>query len=301
MLKGNPIYVETKINGPLETIWKYTQEPKLHERWDLRFSSITYLPKEGSIQPFLYKTNIGFGISIVGEGRSRGKKELSDGSRVSSLEFGTEQKLSLIKKGSGFWKYEPEEGGIRFYTKYDYSTRFGALGTIIDRLIFRPMIGWATAWSFDAMKLWIEKQIPPEQSFRRLLTHIFICFALAFIWIYQGLVPKILFPETGELALIEQTGFFPGFEREVVFSIGILEIIVGLLFLFPIRKVGLFLVSSMAVALLGLGALFTNPYLFLEPFNPATLNIGMILLGIVGWLNLRDLPQARNCWRRPSK
>lgn len=301
MIKRNPIYVETKLNKPLEDVWEYTQNPKLHERWDLRFSSISYLPKEGDTQPFLYKTNIGLGLSIAGEGRSKGSKELKDGSRVSSLQFGTEEKLSLISKGSGFWKYEQEEDGVRFYTKYDYDTRYGVLGMVIDRLFFRPMLGWATAWSFDAMKIWLEKQIPPEVSIRKLLVHLLICFSLAFVWIYQGLVPKVLFPETGELALVQQAGVFPGMERELVLGIGVLEIIVGILFLLPIRKKWLFTGSSFAVALLGAGALFTNGHIFLEPFNPATLNMAMIALGLIGWLNFRYLPSASHCWRRPSK
>ena len=285
----------------MEDVWDYTLQPEIHERWDLRFSNIKYLPKTEDIQPFLYKTNIGLGLSIAGEGRSRGSKEFKDGSRLSTLEFNTEQKISLIEKGSGFWKYELEEEGIRFFTKYDYTTRFGLFGTIVDKIFFRPLIGWATAWSFDALKLWIEKKIPPEQSMQRLLSNTLICFALAFIWIYQGLVPKVLFPETGEIHLLQQTGLFSGVEREVLLGIGLLEIFIGILFLLPIKKQKLFIVSSVAVGVLGLGALFTNGALFLDPFNPATLNAGIITLGILGWINGKYLPQARNCLRRPHK
>ncbi|MCD8511807.1 MAG: DoxX-like family protein [Bacillus sp. (in: Bacteria)] len=301
MIKRNSIYVETKINRPLEEVWEYTQNPKLHERWDLRFSSISYLPKEGETQPFLYKTNIGLGLSIAGEGRSRGAKELQGGSRVSSLQFCTEEKLSIISQGSGFWKYEPEKNGVRFYTKYDYETRYGVIGAVIDRFFFRPLIGWATAWSFDTMKLWLEKEIPPEVSIRKLLVRLLICFSLAFVWIYQGLVPKVLFPETGELALVQQAGVFPGMEREMVLGIGVLEIIVGLLFLMPIRKKWLFMGSTVAIAVLGAGALITNSHIFLESFNPASLNVAMIALGLIGWINCRDFPSAGHCWRRPTK
>ncbi|MFA9559733.1 DoxX-like family protein [Evansella sp. AB-rgal1] len=300
-MKRKPIYVETSIDGTISDVWKYTQEPELHERWDLRFSSITYLPKEDGIQPFLYKTNIGFGMSIEGEGRSRGSKQLQDGSRLSTLEFGTDQSISLIKKGSGFWKYEEKEKGIRFYTKYDYDTRFGFAGALFDRVIFRPLIGWATAWSFDSLKLWIEKGTPPEQSIRRLITNMLICFVLAFIWIYQGLIPKVLFPHTGEIQLLQEAGVFTGVEHYAVRVIGILEIIVGLLFLLPIKKRLLFILSSLFVLLLGLGALFTNLDIYLLPFNPATLNIAMVVLGVVGIINEVDLPIARNCIRRAQK
>ncbi|MDG5786186.1 DoxX-like family protein [Evansella sp. AB-P1] len=298
MIKRKPIYVETMIKGSIEDVWSYTQTPSIHERWDLRFSSISYLPKDGDVQPFLYQTNIGFGISVAGEGRSKGSKELKDGSKVSSLQFGSDTKISLIKEGSGFWKYEPQSDHVRFYTSYDYETRFGVVGSLIDKYLFRPLIGWATAWSFDALKRWIEDGIPPEQSIRRLLSNVLICLALCFIWIYQGLVPKILFPETGELQLLQQAGFFSGFEREMVFGIGLLEILIGILFLLPINKQPIFIATSLGVALLGLGAFFTDYTVFFQPFNPATLNIGMIILGLIGWLNGKDLPQGQHCVRR---
>jgi hypothetical protein len=43
---------------------------------------------------------------------------------------------------------------VRFLTGYDYGTRFGLPGQVIDRLALRPLLGWATAWSFDRLRLW---------------------------------------------------------------------------------------------------------------------------------------------------
>ena len=39
------IYVEVLVRAPLDVVWRHTQSPELHERWDLRFSKIEYLPK----------------------------------------------------------------------------------------------------------------------------------------------------------------------------------------------------------------------------------------------------------------
>jgi len=33
------VYVETLIRGPIDKLWRLTQTPELHERWDLRFTS----------------------------------------------------------------------------------------------------------------------------------------------------------------------------------------------------------------------------------------------------------------------
>jgi hypothetical protein len=38
------IYVEIFIRGQLDDVWEKTQTPELHQRWDLRFTKIAYLP-----------------------------------------------------------------------------------------------------------------------------------------------------------------------------------------------------------------------------------------------------------------
>src|SRR3954469_7849303 len=157
------IYVEILIHVPMEALWEHTQDPALHERWDLRFSKIEYLPRLGDAEPqrFRYATRIGFGLEVAGEGESVGERDLPGGRRVSSLKFSSGDPRSIIREGGGYWKYIPTPDGIRFLTWYDYRTRFGPLGTLFDRLIFRPMIGWATAWSFDRLRLWLERGVPP--------------------------------------------------------------------------------------------------------------------------------------------
>lgn len=165
-----PIYVEILIRAPLEELWRRTQEPELHRRWDLRFTRIEYLPRApGEPQRFLYATRIGFGLEIRGEGESAGEKDAPDGSRTSALTFGSGDPRSLIRSGSGYWRYVPVAEGTRFITRYDYETRFGAAGRAFDRVAFRPLLGWATAWSFDRLRLWLEDGVAPEESRRRLL------------------------------------------------------------------------------------------------------------------------------------
>src|SRR5262245_48854977 len=160
------VYVEILIRAPMDAVWAHTQTPTLHERWDLRFSRIEYLPKARDAEPqrFRYTTRIGFGIEVAGEGETVGQRDLADGSRASALTFGSADPLSIIREGSGYWKYVPTSEGIRFMTWYDYRTRFGLVGRLVDRAIFRPLIGWATAWSFDRLRLWLEQGVDPEQT-----------------------------------------------------------------------------------------------------------------------------------------
>ena len=171
------IYVEILIHGSMDDLWQKTQEPKLHERWDLRFSQIDYLPRlPGEPQKFLYSTRIGAGLRISGEGESTGERDDLSGQRTSALKFWSKDPKSLIEVGSGYWQYTPNENGIRFLTSYDYRTRFGLVGKIADTLVFRPLIGWATAWSFDRLRLWIEQGVSPEVSRDRALIYGLVSF-----------------------------------------------------------------------------------------------------------------------------
>ena len=188
------IYVEILVRAPMDALWAHTQTPALHERWDLRFSRIDYLPRAHDTEPqrFRYTTRIGFGFEVSGEGETVGQRDLTDGSRSSALRFGSGEPLSIIREGSGYWKYIPTTEGIRFLTWYDYRTRFGPSGALFDRLIFRPLIGWATAWSFDRLRLWLEQRVDPAQAMRQTLVHFIARVALAAVFAYQGVVPKLL-------------------------------------------------------------------------------------------------------------
>src|SRR5579864_1239960 len=195
MARHPGIYVEILIRGSVDEIWRHSQLPDLHKLWDLRFTTIDYLPRPSENEPqrFRYSTRIGLGLKIEGEGESTATREDSTGLRTSALKFWSCDPKSLIKEGSGYWQYIPVPGGTRFLTWYDYRTRFGAPGRLIDRLLFRPLIGWATAWSFDRLRLWIDRGIPPQVTGRMAWIHALARFGIAFSWLWQGLVPKLLF------------------------------------------------------------------------------------------------------------
>jgi hypothetical protein len=214
-VKSKPLYIETKIKSDLDTLWIHTQEPSFHQQWDLRFSTISYLPKDhpADVQKFLYSTKIGFGIKINGIGESVATRTKNNSESTSVLKFSSDSQLSIIKQGSGYWKYVPEPDGIKFFTGYDYQTRWGIFGYAFDRFIFRPIMIWTTAWSFDCLKNWIEKGLHPRQMIKAQVSVLLSSIALSLAWIYQGLIPKLLFPETGEIEILTRSGLFTGNEK----------------------------------------------------------------------------------------
>lgn len=299
MLKQEPIYVELPIQAKFSELWDYTQDPEKHQEWDLRFSEIQYLPKTSLEEPqmFLYRTNIGFGLNVSGKGKTTGTRYQETGESASALTFWSDHPISLIEKGSGYWKYSMNDSGFHFKTWYDYHTRFGAIGKFVDAMFFRPLIGWATAWSFDCLRLWLEKNIHPRISFRLSLLYVTLSVLLGVLWIYQGLVPKLLFPESGELAILQSTGLFKGMESVALQVFGMSEIVFGLMFLLIKSKI-LHWLNIIALVVLGIGAAISLPALYTEPFNPATLTLAMAGLSIASLMIIDQLPTAKNCIRK---
>jgi hypothetical protein len=302
-MKNPPLYVEARIRCPLEALWQHTQQPELHQQWDLRFTEITYLPRpeETAPQQFLYATRIGFGLGVAGRGESLGTRD-KNGERTSVLKFWSDEWVSLIREGAGFWKYVPTDDGLRFFTKYDYQTRFGGVGQWLDRLAFRPLIGWATAWSFDCLRLWLETGQRPALSRRLSLADWLTRATLGTVWVYQGVVPKLLFPDTGELRILQGAGFSAATAHRVAAGVGVGEILFGLLFwLLPARRLRpVYWLHLWGLLGLGAGALFSQPAVFVAPFNPLTLNVALMALAAVRLLIPEEvLPSAARCLRRP--
>ncbi|WP_329171425.1 hypothetical protein [Streptomyces sp. NBC_01477] len=164
------LYVEALVRAGVDTVWDRTQQPAQHRRWDLRFTDIAYLPcAPGEPQRFRYATRVLPFLTVAGVGVAAGERHRPDGTRTSALRFSSPHPLSLIEEGRGYWRYVPTGDGVRFLTGYDYRPRWGRFGRLADRLVLRPAMGWATAWSFDRLRLWCERGIPPERSLRHAL------------------------------------------------------------------------------------------------------------------------------------
>ncbi|MBP2217350.1 hypothetical protein H4V95_002541 [Arthrobacter sp. CAN_C5] len=158
------IYVETLIGASLEEVWDLSQNPEQHPRWDLRFSSIVPVSTDDQkVTHFRYAFNLPF-YTIAGMGVSLGHRFRADGQATSVLKFSTANPLSPIRKGSGYWRYIPTDRGTRFITGYTYDPGMGLVGRLLDSGFIRPALVWATAVSFDRLRLWAEAGQDPAMA-----------------------------------------------------------------------------------------------------------------------------------------
>lgn len=149
------IHVAVVTCSDVERLWALTQDPTQHSRWDVRFARI----EPTGPGAFVYRR---FGVR--GTGTHAGERRTADGGATSALTFACPNPLSPIVVGSGYWRYRPllqEDGpaGTSFETGYDYRPRHAA----VDR-VFRPLMAWGTAWSFDRLRLWADHGVTPEVS-----------------------------------------------------------------------------------------------------------------------------------------
>jgi hypothetical protein len=156
------IFVEAVVRAPLPDVWRYTQTPAIHARWDARFGEITYLPGTRP-QRFRYAT-----FGVAGFGVTAAERARPDGSATSALTFSSRHPLSPIRSGSGYWTYQSTPDGVVFRTGYDYRPGWGRAAD----LAVRPLLGWLTAWSFDRLRLWLETGVAPEASRNQALAEV---------------------------------------------------------------------------------------------------------------------------------
>lgn len=158
------IYVETRVHADADALWHATQDLDSHVRWDLRFTSIQLVGEDADgRRVFAYQLRTPV-ATITGDGTTVGERRRADGTGTSALVFSADQSWSPLQQGSAYWRYVPTDDGIRFLTGYDYRPPFGDVGRLVDSVAVRPVVGWLTARSFDALRIWLEHGVPPERA-----------------------------------------------------------------------------------------------------------------------------------------
>jgi hypothetical protein len=286
--------VESRIHCEMDDLWAATQDPQRHQRWDVRFATIDYLPRQdGGPQRFVYATTVAPGVTIAGTGESLGDRDRAGGARWSGLRFWADDRRSLIEAGAGYWRYVPTDDGIRFLTRYDYRPRWGTLGELVDRILFRPLFGWATAWSFDRLRLWLEEGIAPERSRDQAIAHASAVAGLAGVWLYQGLVPKLWRVDRAEVAIWRRLGMDERRSRRTVRAVGAVEVLAGVATVLARRRRGVFLATAAAMPALAASAAATDPSSLTRAFNPVSLNWAVAALAAVAATTTDALPSGR--------
>ena len=118
-----------------------------------------------------------------------------------------------------------------------------------------------------------------------------IQYSLAVLWIYQGLIPKILFQSAAEIQIWQSVGFEPTLAKICVALSGLVEILFGGTFLLWHKSRFVHQLNIVGLAGLLLLITMTDPSQLSSAFNPVIMNSAMIILSIAA-LQLLDLNQT---------
>jgi hypothetical protein len=243
----------------------------------------------GAPRRFRYATRIGGGLAIEGWGETVGQPD----QRGSALRFGSADPRSLIREGAGCWIYREDSEGVRFSTVYDYAVRFGAAGRLLDRFLFRPLMVWATRWSFDRLRLWIEQGLIPELSLRLWAVKTAARVLLGLVWVIEGLVPKLLAVSPGELELVRRSGLFWGSPSLTLGLLGAAEVLVGLWLIAGRAERRSVKLASLAMLFLAGLVAATQPTALTDPLGGLSKNLGLLACAVVVWALSPITPSAR--------
>lgn len=122
-------------------------------------------------------------------------------------------------------------------------------------------------------------------------------FALAAVWLGEGLGLKLWLRDPTELALVAESGHYLGSPDATLIGIGVLETLAGLVLLVGYRERLAVAVTTLAMAVITLGVVWTDPSTLLAPLTGVLKNSAVAVCGAVVWTladpqSIRDLPPS---------
>jgi len=104
--------------------------------------------------------------------------------------------------------------------------------------------------------------------------------AIAFIWIYHGLVPKLIFKHSTELELLSK-GPLVGDEQTTLILAGATEVIIGILVAILWNRAWPIYISLVGFVILLAASVIVSPGHAVHAFNPITLTTSAILFCLI--------------------
>ena len=112
---------------------------------------------------------------------------------------------------------------------------------------------------------------------------------LAMIWLYHGLVPKLLFASRQEIEMNEKLLPFLT-EKQALWGSGIAEVLLALAYIIFYRSKWLNFPMITFATLATLSLIFTHSHFFTLAFNPFSINLAVVSLA---WINVSEFNKGK--------
>ncbi len=116
--------------------------------------------------------------------------------------------------------------------------------------------------------------------------------AIGLVWLYEGLVPKIFFPDALQHAMVARSGLWIGSPENTLFWLGIFIALGGVLILSGWQERLLALLSTVAVLVLMVCVIATHPAALHDPFGGLIKDACLFVCAALIWWWPREQPAA---------
>jgi uncharacterized membrane protein YphA (DoxX/SURF4 family) len=193
----------------------------------------------------------------------------------------TDRLPPLVRSGTTSWDFEAEGDDLLVFATDHYERRHGFRNRLVDLFYTRPLMRWMLGWSMDRLRLWIEHGVAPASSLPLVLLKRLCAITLALVWIYQGLVPKILFVRSTELEPLSIIPFLRDNPLLSLEAIGTAEILLGLWLLGGFLERSAAFISLFALAILSLAVAVFDPSSLTDPHGGLIKNLALVACAAV--------------------
>jgi hypothetical protein len=129
----------------------------------------------------------------------------------------------------------------------------------------------------------------PDAATRLRQVHAVARLGVAFVFLWHGLVPKLIYRNPDEAVMLTDGGISAAAARMGVTVAGVGEVLLGVVLLLAWRVRSLFLLVIGLMAFATIGVALNSPRFLTHAFNPVTLNLSVAALAASGWVASRDL------------
>ena len=107
--------------------------------------------------------------------------------------------------------------------------------------------------------------------------------ALGIVWLYEGLVPKLLFVRSDQIDLVRRSGFYFGTPEFFLQLLGVAQVVCALWLLAGFaERLGVFVATTGMVALIVLVAR-ANPAMLTDPYGALIKDLCLIACAFTVW------------------
>ncbi|MCE9519948.1 MAG: DoxX-like family protein [Verrucomicrobia bacterium] len=113
--------------------------------------------------------------------------------------------------------------------------------------------------------------------------------SLGFVWLWEGLVPKVLYPSTLQIEMVRRSGWWFGTPEQTLYWLGLAMIPAGFAILSGIAERLAVLVATLSVMVLMVLVISTNPEALHDPFGGLAKDACLFVCAALVWFWPRSL------------